>query len=171
MATTAKKSSTKKAAAKPAAKKAAAKKPAAKKTAAKKTAAKKTAAKKAVTPRRADYGAPIDGFFAKQKPEIRSILEALRSLVDEAAPGATAALKWGMPFYTLGGETVCAIAAHKANVNLILPGPPGTYADPEERLEGDGKTGRHMKLRPGDDVPRAIIRKWLSTSVKRAKKG
>jgi hypothetical protein len=63
--------------------------------------------------RRADLGAPIDGFFAKQQPHLRPILEELRKLVEEAAPDATSAIKWGMPFYTVGGQMMCALAGFK----------------------------------------------------------
>jgi hypothetical protein len=140
-----------------------------------KTASKtKTAKPASVAPKkpapRADLGAPVGGFFAKQPPPLRAILEDLRALVAEAAPEVTSAIKWGMPFYTLGGETVCALAAFKAHVNLILPGPPGTYPDPDGLLEGDGKTGKHLKLRPGVDFPRAAIRGWLQISAKRARR-
>ena len=153
-----------------AAKKAPAKKVPAKKVPAKKAAvSKKVAAKKGpMAPRRADYGAPIDGFFAKQPPPMRAIVEALRALIDEAAPDATASLKWGMPFYALGGETLCAIAGHKSHVNLILAGPPGTFPDPDGLLQGDGKTGRHLKLRTLDELPRDAVRGWLRLAAKRA---
>ena len=126
-------------------------------------------AARTVAARRADYGAPVEGFFAKQPPQLRAIVDELRALVEAAAPDATAVLKWGMPFFTLDGETLCAIAAFKSHVNLILPGPPGTYADPEGRLEGDGKTGKHLKLRGIDDLPRATVRGWLRTAAARAK--
>lgn len=119
---------------------------------------------------RADYGAPVDGFFAKQPPHLRAILEALRELVDEAAPEAVASLKWGMPFYTLDGAMMCALAGFKAHVNLILPGPPGAFADPDGLLEGEGKTGRHLKLRALDDLPRAAVRGWLRTAATLARK-
>lgn len=118
---------------------------------------------------RADLGAPVGGFFAKQPPPLRAILDDLRGLIDETAPDATSAIKWGMPFFTIGGETLCALAAFKAHVNLILPGPPGTYFDPAGLLEGDGKTGKHLKLRPGDDLPGQAIRGWLQISAKRAR--
>src|SRR5689334_15518260 len=39
-----------------------------------------------VPARRADFGAPIDGFFAKQPPALREILLALRKIVEEVAP-------------------------------------------------------------------------------------
>lgn len=128
-------------------------------------------AKRAAKPApRADFGQPVDGFFAKQSPALSPITDALRALVAEAAPTAVASLKWGMPFYELGGEMLCAIGAHKRHVNLILPGPAGTYADPGGLLVGAGKTGRHLKLTPGDTLPRTAIRGWLRTAVARVKR-
>jgi hypothetical protein len=148
----------------PKAKKAA--KPPAKEPARKPAAA--SAAKTKFGPRK-DLGAPVDGFFAKQPPQLRALLDQLRAMIAEAAPEATAATKWGMPFYSVGANTLCALAAFKAHINLILPGPPGTYADPDGLLEGDGKTGKHLKLRPTDALPRAAVRGWLRTAAARAR--
>ncbi len=136
-----------------------------------KAKAKQPAPKPVVAARRADYGAPIEGFFAKQPPALRAILDELRGMIAKAAPDASAALKWGMPFFTRDGEMMCAVAAFKSHVNLILPGPPGTYADPDGRLEGDGKTGKHLKLRALDDLPRPAVRGWLKTAAARARLG
>jgi hypothetical protein len=118
---------------------------------------------------RNDLGAPIEGFFTRQPPQLRAILDQLRAMIAEAAPEATAATKWGMPFYSVGANTLCALAAFKAHVNLILPGPPGTYSDPDGLLEGYGKTGKHLKLRPPDTFPRAAVRGWLRTAAARAR--
>jgi hypothetical protein len=114
---------------------------------------------------RADFGAPIDGFFARQPPHLRPILEELRKLVEGEVPGAQSAIKWGMPFYTLDGTMMCALGAHKSHVNLILSGPPGAFADPEGRLSGEGKTGRHLKLTSLDELPREAVRGWLRTAA------
>ncbi len=122
-------------------------------------------------PRRADLGAPVDGFFARQPPNLRAILDALRALVEVAAPEATASIKWGMPFFAIGGEMMCALGAHRAHVNLILPGAPGTYADPAGRLEGEGRTGRHLKLRAVEELPREAVGAWLRTAAGRARAG
>jgi hypothetical protein len=118
---------------------------------------------------RKDLGAPVDGFFAKQPAHLRPILDQLRTMIAEAAPETTAATKWGMPFYSIGANMMCALAAFKAHVNLILPGPPGTYADPDALLEGDGKTGKHLKLRSSEELPRAAVRGWLRTAAARAR--
>jgi hypothetical protein len=117
---------------------------------------------------RKDLGAPVDGFFAKQPPHLAPIVERLREMIAEAAPAATGTIKWGMPFYSLGGNTICAVAAFKSHVNLILPGPPGTYADPGRLLEGDGKTGKHLKLRSLAELPADAVRGWLETAATRA---
>ncbi len=119
--------------------------------------------------RRADFGAPIGGYFAKQPLHLRAILEALRELVEDAAPEATASLKWGVPFYSIGREMMCALGGHKSHVNLILPGPTGTFVDPDGLLEGEAKTGRHLKLRTLDDLPRQAVRGWLRTAAQRAR--
>ena len=154
----------------PAAKKKTSPRPA-KKAPAKKAPAKKAPAKKQAAPRparRADLGAPIDGFFLKQPAPLRAILDALRQLIDEVVPGAASAIKWGNPFYTLDGTTICALGAHKAHVNLILSGPPGTFDDPHQRLLGDGKTGRHLKLTSLDQLPTDEVRGWLRTAAQLA---
>jgi hypothetical protein len=118
---------------------------------------------------RADFGAPIDGFFARQPPPLRAILEQLRSLVEAAAPDAVAALKWGMPVYTIDGTILCALGGHKSHVNLILSGPPDAFADPDRRLTGEARTGRHLKLTAADAIPRQVVRAWLATAAKLAR--
>jgi len=148
----------------------AAKKPAAKKSAGK-SAAKGSAAKApAKLGKRADFGKPIVGFFARQPPALRPILEELRRMVDEAAPDAASSIKWGMPFYTVDGAMMCALGAHKAHVNLILSGPPEAFDDPEGRLSGDGKTGRHLKLTSLADLPRGRVKEWLRAAAGLARK-
>jgi len=118
---------------------------------------------------RADYGAPIDGFFAKQPPTLRPILEKLRSMVEKAAPDAESSLKWGMPCYTIDGAMMCALGAHKAHVNLILAGPADSFADPKGMLAGGGKTGRHLKLTSLEELPVAAVRGWLDTAARGAR--
>jgi hypothetical protein len=133
--------------------------------------ARKTAGTAGSMPRRADFGAPIDGFVAKQPPHLREILETLRGLIEEAAPEVQSSLKWGMPFYSIGGKMMCGTPAHKAHVNLILAGPAEAFDDPEGRLAGESKMGRHLKLTSLDDLPaRAVLRRWLRAAAQTARK-
>jgi hypothetical protein len=119
---------------------------------------------------RADLGKPIDGFFAKQPATLRPILEALRKLVEEAAPDATSSIKWGMPFYEVNGTMMAALGAHKAHVNLILSGPPDAFRDPKGRLTGTAKGGRHLKLTSLAELPRDDVRRWLRTAAELARR-
>jgi hypothetical protein len=114
---------------------------------------------------RADLGAPIDSFFTRRSGPLRQVLDELRALIDAELPAAASSIKWGMPFYTLAGKPVCALAAFKAHVNLILAGPEGTFVDPDGLLEGDGKTGRHLKLRTPGEIPRSAVRAWLQAAA------
>ena len=115
--------------------------------------------------KRADFGAPIDGFIRKQPAHLRAVLEELRRLVNSTVPKTEASLKWGMPCFTLHGNMMCTLGSHKSHVNLILVGPPEGFADPAGLLEGTGKGGRHLKLRSLDDLPRTAVRTWLRTAA------
>ncbi|MFP2906602.1 DUF1801 domain-containing protein [Pyxidicoccus sp. 3LFB2] len=174
---TAKKTSTKKSPAKKSpAKKTPAKKSAARKTPAK-TPAKSAAAKKAPSKgaaakkaparmylRREDLGAPADAFFARQPSELREHLEALRALVKKAAPGARESMKWGMPYFELKGG-FCSLYASTTYAALNIMAPPEKLDDPEGRLEGTGKTMRHLKVRSAADIHEASILRWVKTAV------
>lgn len=118
---------------------------------------------------RPDFGSPIDGFFARHPPHLRVILEKLRGLVEEAVPDAESSLKWGMPWFTIEGRRMCALTGHKAHVNLVLCGRAEAFDDPQGRLAGSGKAGRHLKLTSLDDLPSAAVRRWLRTAAAQAR--
>jgi hypothetical protein len=134
---------------------------------------KRASAKKAPTKtaaRRADFGAPVDGFFSNQPPTLRPITDKLRTLIEKAAPDAEAGLKWGMASYSIRGKILCVIGAHKSHVNLVLSGPPGTFADPNGLLSGSGKTGRHLKVTKLAELPIDAVRGWLKAAAELARR-
>ena len=135
---------------------------AAKKVPAKGAAAKKTPARQYL--RREDLGAPADAFFAQQPPERREHLEALRALVKKAAPGARESMKWGMPYYELKGG-FCALYTSTTYAALSIMAPPEKLDDPEGKLEGTGKTMRHLKVRSAADLDEASILRWVKAAV------
>ncbi len=148
--------------------------PAAKATAKKAAApaAKKAApaAKRSTTAaKRADFGAPIDDVFKSLSPAIAPVMNKLREVVEKTVPDAESGLKWGKPCYMIKGNIVCMVANHKAHVNLIFSGPEGTFDDPEGLLQGDGKTGRHLKLTEVKDIPERHVVRWLEASAKLAR--
>ncbi|MCY1074049.1 DUF1801 domain-containing protein [Archangium lansingense] len=135
---------------------------AAKKAPAKGAAAKKTPGRQYL--RREDLGAPADAFFAQQPPERREHLEALRALVKKAAPGARESMKWGMPYYELKGG-FCALYTSTTYAALSIMAPPEKLDDPEGKLEGTGKTMRHLKVRSAADLDEASILRWVKAAV------
>jgi len=144
-----------------------------KKTAANRVAPRKTASKKTTPTRpgsRPDFGAPIDNFFEKHPPHLRAILDKLRRLVEQVAPDARSSIKWGMPWFTVDDKMVCSLTGHKAHVNLVLIGPAGAFDDPDGRLSGSSKAGRHLKLRSLEELPEEAVRAWLRTAVTLARK-
>jgi hypothetical protein len=130
---------------------------------------KVTAEKRSMAATRADLGQPIDSFFTKQPPHLKPILDELRKMIEKEVPDAQSSIKWGNPFFTLGGHMMVALSAHKSHVNLILAGPPNAFADPKGRLEGAATTGRHLKLTSLDDLPRTDVRNWIKTAAKLAR--
>lgn len=154
-----------------------------------KTAAKKTRAKKAPTrkpagrkaskarasraavkspdrkyARRDDYGAPADAFFERQPPALRGHLEALRALVKKAAPAARESLKWGMPYFEMK-RGFCALYASDTYAALQILAPPKKLDDPDGRLEGTGRTMRHLKVRTAADIHEPSILGWVKTAA------
>ena len=62
----------------------------------------------------------VDAYIAASRPEVRPVLEAIRSTVRKAAPSAEERISYGMPAYFLGGVLVY-FAAHKRHIGLYPP--------------------------------------------------
>lgn len=114
---------------------------------------------------RDDYGSPTDAYFARQPADKRALLETLRALVRESVPDAESVIKWGVPFYEIKGVKVCALAAFKDSVALNLFGPPASFVDPGQRLEGASQGNRTLKVRSAGEIDRASIVRWLKAAA------
>ena len=116
-------------------------------------------------PARKDFGAPTAAYYAQQPAEKRVLLEKLRAIVEKVVPDAESSIKWGVPFYTRNGKSVCAIAAFKEHVGINFLAPPSVLADPGKKLEGGGKSMRMLKVRTEKDIDTASITRWLKATV------
>jgi len=126
--------------------------------AATKTAAKKPTAKKTA-------GGVDDRYFAEQSADKAALLEKLRALVIKGVPDAEVSIKWGVPFYQRNGKNVCSLAAFKEHVGINFLASPSVLVDPQEKLEGGGKTMRMLKVRSAADIDSASILRWLKATV------
>lgn len=72
----------------------------------------------------------IDEYIARFPPDIQAILQQIRAVIRQAAPGATEKISYQMPTFYLNGNLV-HFAAFKKHIGLY-PAPSGVEAFQEE---------------------------------------
>ena len=97
----------------------------------------------------------IDGATAEQIP----LLEELRELIHQSVSNVSEEIKWKMPVFN-NGKDFAYMRYSKKHITL------GFYnieklKDPENLLEGQGNTLKHIKVTFLDDSLRKQIVKWL----------
>ncbi len=107
----------------------------------------------------------ISSYIAQQDPEKRALLEKARAIIEKTLPDATTSIKWGVPFYQVGGKNVCALASFKEFIGITFFAGPTALSDPGRKLEGEGKTQRMYKMRTAKDIDAARISRWLKATV------
>ncbi|MBO9698186.1 MAG: YdeI/OmpD-associated family protein [Sphingopyxis sp.] len=102
----------------------------------------------------------VDAYIAKARPFAQPILNHLRELVHQHAPGTEETLKWGVPAFVLQGQNLAGMAAFKEHATF------GFWRD--EEVTGSprdtgamGSMGRLASLAdlPDDETMAAYIRK------------
>jgi hypothetical protein len=113
----------------------------------------------------------VDAYIGKAAPFAQPILEYLRDVVHEGAPGAKEAIKWSMPFFvyegTEGDVILGNMAAFKAHCSFGLWGSnlvDKLKSDGVESIDGMGSFGKFASI---EELP---PRKKLVGYVKEAAK-
>ena len=107
-----------------------------------------------------------DSYFAGIPEPLSAAAEGLRSLILEAAPNLREVIKWGSPVYE-GNKAVMWIKAQKKHLTFgFFRGTELAPADPESRLEGTGKSMRHLKIRTLEDVGRPSVRSLVEAALR-----
>ena len=105
----------------------------------------------------------VDTWMAELPPSLRRVAEALRSIILEAGPGLSEAIKWENPVYEWGGR-VAYLAATESYVSLgFFNG--ASLTDPDRQIEGTGKKMRHVKVRRVEDIQRERYLSWVRQAV------
>ncbi|MBI1393267.1 MAG: hypothetical protein GC152_11060 [Alphaproteobacteria bacterium] len=102
----------------------------------------------------------FDVYFAKQTGAVGEIADALRQILDDAAPEAARKLAWGFPCW-IGETRIASIIAHASRCNLQFWSGDRLAKGWPDRIEGTGKNIRHVKVSQVseiDDELRAIVR-------------
>ncbi len=87
------------------------------------------------------------------------ILEALRKLIHETVGNVSEEIKWGFPVFAKTKDFAYLRFAKK---HITL----GLYnieriQDPDNLLEGEGNTLKHIKIKSNDEIKQTVIAKWL----------
>jgi hypothetical protein len=96
--------------------------------------------------------------------EQKAVAKALLELIKKAAPNAKAAIKWGVPWWSQNRDMFCIYTASD-HINF------GFYHavkldDPDDLLEGTGKSMRHIKIYDAADIQKTKFTKLIKQAVK-----
>ncbi len=105
------------------------------------------------------YNKQITDYIYRASDEHIEILETVRRLVHETIPNVTEAIKWKIPIFA-SGKDFAYLRFSKNHITL------GFYnadkiIDPDNILEGEGNTLKHIKIKKLVDYKPDIIAVWL----------
>lgn len=106
-----------------------------------------------------NYNKKVSEYIADTNEEQNVILEAIRLLIHQNVENVTEEIKWRMPVFSKE-KNFAYIRTAKKHITL------GFYntdkiIDPDNLLEGDGKTLKHIKIRTLEEINHKIISEWL----------
>jgi hypothetical protein len=99
----------------------------------------------------------IDQAPAAQK----EIMNFVRSLMHECVPSLVEEYKWSRPVFKTSKDFAYLLSS-KSHVTLGFSRNLDKLNDPGNRLEGSGKTMRHIKMKSVSDVSREQLADWIT---------
>jgi hypothetical protein len=103
-------------------------------------------------------------YVKDENPELRPVVQGLRSLVKKTVPGTRETVNsWGIPTFE-NADPFCFFMVGKKHVTFGFHN--GTsLKDPEGLLEGTGKNVRHVKLRMMEDLEQKGLRELIKEAA------
>jgi hypothetical protein len=106
-----------------------------------------------------NYNSKITDYIENATPEHSEILSVLRKLIHETVENVSEEIKWGFPVFAKEKD-FAYMRFSKKHITL------GFYnieklVDPDNLLEGDGNTLKHIKIKSLDNINANLIAKWL----------
>jgi len=104
--------------------------------------------------------ATIDDYIAGLPPDLGEAAERTRAVIDRHLAGATSAVLWGHPTWSVDGDPVCYL---RATAGELLFGfwNAGSLDDPSGRLTAHGSIMGHAVVAGPADVDEALFASWL----------
>lgn len=106
-----------------------------------------------------DTNTAVSAYIEKQPSPQKEVLAELRKLIHASVKGVKEEIKWGRPVYGLKKD-FCYLKAEKNYVTLGFMDF-NKLSDPEGRLEGTGKSMRHVKIGSIVDIDNMLFSNWL----------
>lgn len=111
----------------------------------------------------------IDEYIAACPPEQRAVLEQIRALIREEAPGATETISYAIPTFDLLGRHLCHFAAFKDHLSFFPTGEGAdAFADELKAYKGGRGT---VQFPYGQPLPEDLIRRIVRHRVERVTSG
>jgi hypothetical protein len=105
----------------------------------------------------------IDAWLAAQPDELRPLVETWFARLRACGPDVRELMHDGCPTACVGDAAFGYVAAYRSHVNVgFFFG--ALLDDPAHLLEGTGKRGRHVKLRPGTAIDEAALARLIATA-------
>jgi hypothetical protein len=105
----------------------------------------------------------IDAWLAAQPDELRPLVETWFARLRACGPDVRELMHDGCPTACVGDASFGYVAAYRSHVNVgFFFG--ALLDDPAHLLEGTGKRGRHVKLRPGTAIDEAALARLIATA-------
>jgi hypothetical protein len=105
----------------------------------------------------------IDRWLRAQRADLRPFVETWFAHMRACGGDVRELMHDGCPTACVDDAAFGYVAAFKAHVNVgLFFG--ALLDDPAGLLEGTGKRGRHVKLRPGQDVDRAALARLIDAA-------
>lgn len=105
----------------------------------------------------------VDEYVAALPPDVQAIMNQIRAVIQEAAPGAQEDISYLMPVFRLDGHYLTHIGAYKKHIGLY-PAPTG-IAEFEEALVTYGSGKGTLKFPLDQPMPFDLIRNIVKFRV------
>ncbi len=107
----------------------------------------------------------IEDYLSGLTPEVAGILSEIRKIIRSAAPEAVETIRYGMPTFQLGGETLIHVGAFKRHVGIYPP-----VRDPElaDRVAPYRGEAGNLRLPLDQPIPYDLIADVVRARVRRS---
>lgn len=90
----------------------------------------------------------------------KEIMETVRAIIHQTVPNVTEEFKWSRPVF----KTTKDFSYFLSSKNYVTVGFTKDFEkldDPDQLLEGTGKTMRHIKLKKSSDINSELLKEWF----------